>query len=1108
MEKVQELRRRVRAAQVRVIAAAARESLGLGILVFAAVIGAGAGIEAVAGLEVEARRFVWASGALAALLVGAWRWRKEAVGARAAALRLGRGRQPEDEFLTAWELISRAGTDPFVDRALDNLRWPQQSLRSDAGEGGRRRGRFVGLALAGLAALAVAAGGRRAFWPFGPDRLPGLLSLEPGDADVPRGTDVAIVLKFAGAPAETPVLWTKSAGAVLTPLIFTAAGDKRYQATLPSLREEIQYRVKVNARRSKKFRLRPFDPPRLTSFRAEIRPPSYAGHPVERAANPFAPAALPGAVIVFSGAWEGAGVRARVSDGEGGLATLTAEGERFRWTHAARGPAHLKLWAADAKAPNAAPAAVADIVIEALTDRPPEIRWLEPAVDLRVSPTEEIPVAYEVADDFGADGVSVEFSVNGGPLRRERWRRFSPGENTTDPPLLVEGRWALAPLGVKAGDRVEARLAARDRNPAGAEGRSETRRFQVASYEEDHREVVEALESFQRTLLDRLAEQIDIEDGAAGAEADRAAFADREAGLGRKLEEDARALASTIDRMAVDPFTDLAVLDEHRAVEENLRDLAGQTVPEAARALREGNRAGLAAVTSELERLSVLAERALQAQNTRRLLADQSDLTRQAGKIEEVLARRIPGALSAEDQAALGEALRRMEETLTRIARQIQDLPKSLAEDFLNQPGVKTLRFDEVRSRLGDLGSALARGDAAGALAAARSALEALREMERTLQSAGRNALGSELGGADPALERALQVLGERLKDLIRRQEAVLGETVAVQSRWLQAQMRRQESALAGLRERVPQWRGGADLLEGRLRPLAAAAPSDEPGRPLAAAVLGVRTRLFDLDRALGTDPPTSVPARLAETAEALRHFAVRVEETRRGLFPDKWVPGKGPGGAQTAEREKNYNEWKRLEESAAGLAAQAAEVLHALGVRADVAADLASEDAARVERLAAEEGRLSGETREFASELADPARRTALLGGRLFRRFAEAAAAMDEAVERLGRRRISPAVESEERALDLLRENDQELSQAGQSLARRGSSGAGPAAPTLQRSAGPATGSAAGRVRLPRAGDFHPPAEFREELSESMKERYPNSYERLIQDYFHHWSK
>jgi len=98
-------------------------------------------------------------------------------------------------------------------------------------------------------------------------------------------------------------------------------------------------------------------------------------------------------------------------------------------------------------------------------------------------------------------------------------------------------------------------------------------------------------------------------------------------------------------------------------------------------------------------------------------------------------------------------------------------------------------------------------------------------------------------------------------------------------------------------------------------------------------------------------------------------------------------------------------------------------------------------------------------------------------------------------------------AVESEEHALDRLRENDQDLSRAGESLARRDSSGAGPAALTLQRVGGP-SGSAAGTVRLPRADDFRPPAEFREELSESMKERYPHSYERLIQDYFHHWSK
>ena len=41
------------------------------------------------------------------------------------------------------------------------------------------------------------------------------------------------------------------------------------------------------------------------------------------------------------------------------------------------------------------------------------------------------------------------------------------------------------------------------------------------------------------------------------------------------------------------------------------------------------------------------------------------------------------------------------------------------------------------------------------------------------------------------------------------------------------------------------------------------------------------------------------------------------------------------------------------------------------------------------------------------------------------------------------------------------------------------------------------------GAVRIPGAGDYLPPKEFREEILESLKEKYPESQGGLIKDYF-----
>jgi hypothetical protein len=66
------------------------------------------------------------------------------------------------------------------------------------------------------------------------------------------------------------------------------------------------------------------------------------------------------------------------------------------------------------------------------------------------------------------------------------------------------------------------------------------------------------------------------------------------------------------------------------------------------------------------------------------------------------------------------------------------------------------------------------------------------------------------------------------------------------------------------------------------------------------------------------------------------------------------------------------------------------------------------------------------------------------------------------------------------------------------------------PATGTIQPAPGGAgaSGSQSGPVRIPRAEDFRPPKEFREEVLKSMKEKYPKTYERIIQDYYERWAK
>jgi hypothetical protein len=78
-------------------------------------------------------------------------------------------------------------------------------------------------------------------------------------------------------------------------------------------------------------------------------------------------------------------------------------------------------------------------------------------------------------------------------------------------------------------------------------------------------------------------------------------------------------------------------------------------------------------------------------------------------------------------------------------------------------------------------------------------------------------------------------------------------------------------------------------------------------------------------------------------------------------------------------------------------------------------------------------------------------------------------------------------------------------MSSSAQSAASLGRGGAGrPMAGSIQpMPGGSGAGARAASVRLPKADEYKPPREFREELLRSLREKYPKAYERTIKEYY-----
>ncbi|GAI15882.1 unnamed protein product, partial [marine sediment metagenome] len=114
---------------------------------------------------------------------------------------------------------------------------------------------------------------------------------------------------------------------------------------------------------------------------------------------------------------------------------------------------------------------------------------------------------------------------------------------------------------------------------------------------------------------------------------------------------------------------------------------------------------------------------------------------------------------------------------------------------------------------------------------------------------------------------------------------------------------------------------------------------------------------------------------------------------------------------------------------------------------------------------------------------------------------------AMDEASGELEEKKTEPALEKEREALYYLAQGKEGLAAASKKLMELAKKGGKPLVGFLQPRGGTLPGGRMGfregYVKIPEAHEYQPPKEFRQELLEALKEKYPEIYKELIKQYY-----
>ncbi|MHB9154153.1 MAG: DUF4175 family protein [Endomicrobiales bacterium] len=990
--------------------------------------------------------------------------------------------RPGDELLSAWQLSKDMpeGVSKEMARALsEKMEGAAGALRAHAvcpfiPPKTKALARIAaGLLLADLLLFAVPphilrASLARIAFALSSSAWNSYFSVNPGDAEYSIGSKAEITVKEKQPLRGEPALWLRPEGGPWRNERLFTRGTGSYGFTVEQLSAGIEYRVRWGDLESRRFRLTPVLYPQLGDFTVRYEYPAYTG---------IAPQEVKGSPSLSALAGTRVTVTARSSKKLKSASLLkTWEGEAsagvnrdlvtVRFTVSTDGSYRIRAQAEDGTTDPDPP----EFAVRAGKDEPPRVDLLSPAEDLVIPSDSEIPLVGEARDDFGL--TRVELRYKRGDRKEERVTVLSLPQGTGQ--KSFEYLWKTANLNAKPGEKITYCLEAWDNDTHSGPKSSVTplRFLEITDYEREHEKIEEELRHLKESLLNVLADQTGAREKARALEAQfstptcHAALREQQQ-VRAGLQKPADTLKNLLLRMENDPLTDFSTFTEYRGLATCLEQLRDGPAAEALAALgnREFARAGREQdeIIAALEKLSLLSGDLWQYQRMRDVMDRSAELRNASRRLSERLGEGAP-------PGELRDALEHISGLLEKIQRQLSQFPQELPEDFVNSPAVKEINMSSYQDLASRLREAIERGDWEKARSLASSFTQDLESLLQTLETAGKDTGFASASGE--RLKNEIARYGMELEKIRKRQEEVTAENEQMEGLRRQNLFRAQETHLDGLFNKQKLLIERAQQLKGRAAPLLPPyAGSLDPSLVLMRKVLDEfsRKRVYHSQKYL-----EDVMALLAGGDRIVANDSSGLDAETRQSF-------RGEAGALIAG-EKEILDFLKKEPDNSFFSPSQEEELRS---------------------MARKEDGLSDETRRFRRMAEEFGRQSTALDQKTFRSLEQAAVEMRSAADDLRGSRSTEALEHGQKALEHLTQAQKGVSSAMEAMGERGQKAGKPVASPLQMRSGGGTGFRSAPVKLPRINEYKPPREFRQEIMDALKEKYPPQYEKLIREYY-----
>ncbi len=245
---------------------------------------------------------------------------------------------------------------------------------------------------------------------------PAGLTVSPGDVTLERGASLIVMARFGAALPTGVELVLDAAGDCRRVPLVKSLSDPFFGGTVPNVTNDFLYHLEYGARRTRDYRVTVFEHPRLERADATITYPDYTRLPPQHIENTRRVSAVEGSRLDVALLLNKPIVSARLAPRSEDAPPLDLRVETNRPTaHLSGFPLtqsqtfDLRLVDAEGRT-NKLPA---QFVLQALTNRVPELKLASPRGDARPSLLEEILFEGQVWDDFGVEAYGLAYTIVG-----------------------------------------------------------------------------------------------------------------------------------------------------------------------------------------------------------------------------------------------------------------------------------------------------------------------------------------------------------------------------------------------------------------------------------------------------------------------------------------------------------------------------------------------------------------------------------------------------------------------------------------------------------------------------------------------------------------------